>query len=247
MALPFDGYARNIPKINAGGIVDGASFTARKAVAPGSWISVFGTNMSDTTQGNNGIDAAFDNCSLCSIVNQPLPMGIDGTAFSFDSSSLSLPGRFNYVSPTQLNIQVPWELFGQTSAIVKVMVNYTYGAEYTLALAQFSPGIFVIDSATQAAAALNQNNSIVTPGNPAPPGSVVQLFLNGLGPVDHTPADGGPAPSSPLAQNYNPADYYRGRQERDREIQRPRAKLRQPVPGQFRRTARYRRAATDYL
>ena len=200
MALPFDGYARNIPKINAGGIVDGATFTAGRAVSPGSWITVFGTNMSDITQGNNGVNAAFDNCSLCSIVNQPLPMGINGTAFSFDSSSLSLPARFNYVSPTQLNIQVPWELFGQTSAIVKVMVNYTYGAEYTLALAQFSPGIFVIDSATQAAAALNQNNSIVTPGNPAPPGSVVQLFLNGLGPVDHTPADGGPAPSSPLAQ-----------------------------------------------
>jgi uncharacterized protein (TIGR03437 family) len=127
-------------------------------------------------------------------------MGIDGTAFSFDAANLSLPGRFNYVSPTQLNLQVPWELFGQASATVKVMVNYTYGAEYTLALAEYAPGIFVIDSATQAAAALDQNNVVVTASNPVAPGSTVQLFLNGLGPVSNTPADGAAAPSSPLAE-----------------------------------------------
>jgi len=200
MAMPFDGYARNIPVIGAGGIVDGASFTGGRAVAPGSWISVFGTNMSDTTQGSNGIDTAFDTCPSCNVVSQPLPMGIDGTAFSFDASSLSLPGRFNYVSPTQLNLQVPWELAGQTSATVKVMVNYTYGAEYTLQLAQFSPGIFIIDSSTQAAAALDQNYKVVSPGNPVAAGSTVQLFLNGLGPVSNTPADGAAAPSNPLAR-----------------------------------------------
>jgi uncharacterized protein (TIGR03437 family) len=200
MALPFDGYARNIPVVSPGGIVDGASFTAGKAVAPGSWISVFGTDLSDITQGNNGTDTAFDNCPLCSVVNQPLPMGIDGTAFSFDASSLSLPARFNYVSPNQLNLQVPWELFGQTSATVKVMVNYTYGAEYTLALAEYSPGIFLIDSATQAAAALDQSYNVISTSNPAAPGSTVQLFLNGLGPVSNTPADGAAAPVSPLSK-----------------------------------------------
>ena len=200
MALPFAGYARNIPAITTPFIVDAASFNQGKPVAPGSWIAVFGTNMSDTTQGNNGIDTAFDNCPQCSVVSQPLPMGIDGTAFSFDASSLSLPGRFNYVSPTQLNIQVPWELAGQASATVKVMVNYTYGAEYTLTLADYSPGIFVTDSTTQAAAALDQNNKVVTTSNPVASGSTVQLFLNGLGAVSNTPADGAGAPSSPLAE-----------------------------------------------
>jgi len=111
-----------------------------------------------------------------------------------------LPGRFNYVSPTQLNLQVPWELVGQTSATVKVMVNYTYGSEYTLTLAEYSPGIFVIDNTTQAAAALDQNNVVVTSSNPVAPGSTVQLFLNGLGPVSNTPADGAGAPVSPLAE-----------------------------------------------
>lgn len=198
MVLPFDGYARVTPAINAGGIVDAASFTGGKAVAPGSWISVFGTNMSDTTQGNGGTDLAFADCSLCNVVSQPLPMGIDGAAFSFDTANLSLPGRFSYVSPTQLNMQVPWELSGQSSATVKVMVNYTYSATYTLPLAEYSPGFFVIDGASDVAA-LDLDYKLVTPSAPVARGSIVQLFLNGLGPVDNQPADGAAAPAKPLA------------------------------------------------
>jgi len=195
--LPFDGYARVPPAINAGGIVDGASFKLT-SVAPGSWISVFGTNMSDTTQGNSGVDVAFDNCSLCNVANQALPMGIDGASFSFDTSSQSLPGRLNYVSPTQLNLQVPWELTG-TSAAVKSIVNYTYGAEYALSLAQYSPGFFVIDSANDVAA-LDLSYNLVNSGNPVARGDYVQLFMNGLGPVSNQPGDGLAAPSGPLAQ-----------------------------------------------
>jgi len=195
--LPFDGYARVAPAINAGGIVDGASFKLT-SVAPGSWISVFGTNMSDTTQGNSGVNVAFDNCSLCNVVNQALPMGIDGASFSFDTSSQSLPGRLNYVSPTQLNLQVPWELAG-ASAAVKSIVNYTYGAEYALSLAQYSPGFFVIDTANDVAA-LDLSYNLVNSGNPVARGDYVQLFLNGLGPVSNQPGDGLAAPSGSLAQ-----------------------------------------------
>ena len=197
MVMPFDGYARVAPAIGAGGIVDGASFTAGKAIAPGSWISVFGTNMSDTTQGANGVNSAFAFCSLCNVVNQPLPMGIDGASFSFDTSSQSLPGRLNYVSPTQLNIQVPWELAG-ASATVKSIVNYTYSAEYTLPLAAYSPGFFVYGSANDVAA-LDLSYHLVSSGNPVVRGSYVQLFLNGLGPVTNQPGDGLAAPSNPLA------------------------------------------------
>jgi len=197
MILPFDGYARVAPAINAGGIVDAASFTAGKAVAPGSWISVFGTNMTDTTQGANGVNSAFALCSLCNVVNQALPMGIDGASFSFDTSSQSLPGRLNYVSPTQLNIQVPWELAG-TSATVKSIVNYTYSGEYALPLAAYSPGFFVIDQANDVAA-LDLSYNLVDSNNPVARGSYVQLYLNGLGPVTNQPGDGLAAPSSPLA------------------------------------------------
>ena len=193
--VPFDGYARVPPAINAGGIVDGASFKLT-SVAPGSWISVFGTNLSDTTQGTSGVNTAFDNCSVCNVVNQALPMGIDGASFSFDTSSQSLPGRMLYVSPTQLNVQIPWELAG-ASAAVKSIVNYTYGTEYALTLAQYSPGFFQVPLGSNNAAAEDLSYNVVNASNPVARGSYVQLFMNGLGPVTNQPGDGLAAPGPP--------------------------------------------------
>ncbi len=158
--------------------MDGASFTAGRAVAPGSIVSIFGENLSDVT---------------ASASQLPLPLGIDGVAFSFDvlSAGVSLPGHFFYVSPTQINLQIPWELANYDSATVKVYVNFTYGSEYTLNLATYSPGFFTYQSNGQSlAAALDSANKLVSSGNPVARGSTVQLFLNGLGPVNNQPADG---------------------------------------------------------
>ncbi|MFN7993682.1 MAG: S8 family serine peptidase [Bryobacteraceae bacterium] len=195
MAMPFNGTARAVPTINnPNGIIDAASFTAGRAVAPGSWIAVFGANLSDTT------NTAFSECAACSVLSQPLPMGIDGVSFSFDvpSANISLPGRILYVSPGQINVQVPWELAGQTSAIVKVMVNYTYSAEYTLQLATYSPGFFV-NPQTHEVAALDLSYKVINTSNPAQRGKIVQLFVNGLGPVNSQPGDGEPGPPNTSA------------------------------------------------
>ena len=182
MAMPFDGNARAVPTIST--ILDAASFVPNRAVAPGSWIAVYGSNLSDVT------DYPFGTCPSCSPVFQPLPLGLDGVAFSFDTSSLSLPGRFFYVSPGQLNVQVPWELAGQSAVVVKSIMNYTYSATVPLQLAPTAPGFFVIDYTTQEAAALLPNYTIVSSSNPVPRGTPVLLYLNGLGPVNSTPGDG---------------------------------------------------------
>jgi uncharacterized protein (TIGR03437 family) len=173
----FTGNARIAPAINAGGIMDGASFTTGRAVAPGSIISIFGTHLSDTA----GSATQF-----------PLPLGIGGVAFSFDvpSAGISLPARFHYVSPTQINVQVPWELANYSSATVKVIVNYTYSSEYTLPLATYSPGFF---ASSGVAAALDLSFAVISASHPVARGSIVQLYMNGLGPVNHQPADGWPA------------------------------------------------------
>ncbi len=183
MTVNFTGNARLIPAITAGGIVDGASFTANRAVAPGSIISIFGGNLSDSSS---------------SATQFPLPLGIAGVAFSFDvpSAGVSLPARFHYVSPSQINVQVPWELANYPSATVKVIVNYTYSATYTLNLATYAPGFFGYSSNSQTfAAALdaNSNLAVITAAHPVAQGNTVALFLNGLGPVNNQPADGWPA------------------------------------------------------
>jgi uncharacterized protein (TIGR03437 family) len=193
--VDFTGNARIPPAIGAGGIVDGAAFTPNRAVAPGSIISIFGTNLADFTGGATQF---------------PLPLGIVGSApgevvsvgvgFSFDvpSAGVSIPARFHYVSPTQLNLQVPWELANYSSAIVKVIVNYTYSSTYTLNLATYAPGFFAYQSSSGQlfASALDSNLNVVTASNPVARGKTVALYLNGLGPVNNQPADGWAATDS---------------------------------------------------
>jgi uncharacterized protein (TIGR03437 family) len=178
MTMDFTGNARIAPAVNSGGIVDAASFTAGRAVAPGSIISIFGKNLADA----NGSATQF-----------PLPMGINNVAFSFDvpSAGISVPGRFHYVSPSQINLQVPWELANYPSATVKVIINYTYSSTYTLNLATYSPGFFAYQSNGQSFVfALDSTLTPVTASHPVARGSTVALYLNGLGPVHNQPADG---------------------------------------------------------
>ena len=185
----FDGQARIKPAIAANGIVDGASFEAAKPVAPGSYISIFGSGLSDDVNQASSL---------------PLPMAIDFVNVSFDvpAAKLSLPGRLIFVSPGQLNVQVPWELAGQSSVQVKVTIDFSLSNVYTLPLAAQSPSFFVStdSSGNSAVAALDENNRPVNAGNPALRGHAIQLFANGLGSVTNQPATGDPAPLSPLAQ-----------------------------------------------
>jgi len=184
LTVPFLGNARNVPTIAQGGMVDAAAYTPGRAVAPGSIISIFGSNLADTAGGAQQF---------------PLPLGINGAAFSFDvpSAGVSLPAHFHYVSPTQMNVQVPWELANYSSATVKAIINYTYSSEYTLNLATYAPGFFTYQANGQPiAAALDLSYTEISPSHPVSRGAAVVLFLNGLGPVNHQPADGWPAPDN---------------------------------------------------
>jgi len=57
--------------------------------------------LSDFTQGTN---------------TAALPLAIDMASVSFDvpGAGISLPGRILYVSPTQVNLQVPWNWPGSS-------------------------------------------------------------------------------------------------------------------------------------
>ena len=101
-----------------------------------------------------------------------------GSRLAGGSVSVAFDGvaaRLLYVSASQINLQVPAELGGRSSAEVVVTVDGIRSAPYRVALAEVAPGIFGI---------LNQDNTVNGPGAPALPGSVVQIFATGL------PADG---------------------------------------------------------
>jgi uncharacterized protein (TIGR03437 family) len=191
-SLQFSAYILAQPAINAGGVVNAASYQG--TVAPGSYVSIFGSNMVETDLLSN---ASGDGASWV-----PLPLVIDAVNVSFDvpSAGISVPGNLIFVSPGQINVQVPWELQGQSSAQVKVTLDEEYGyplfgSVVTVPLANYAPAFFVGNGTIAAQDAIT--GAQILTSNPAHPGEILALYANGLGPVTNQPASGAPAPGGP--------------------------------------------------
>lgn len=173
------------PSILTNGAVNAANF-ANQPPAPGSYIALFGNNLAPST---NSFSTPY------------LPIALNQVTVSFDNLNLSVPGRIVFVSQGQVNVQVPWEFQNQTAVQVKVSVGDSAGLVYTMPLGTYSPAFFEIPSGGQnVAAALDENNNLITATNPVAQGHLAQFFLNGLGPVTNQPASGEPAPINPLAR-----------------------------------------------
>lgn len=189
LSYQFTEFSRVQPQITAAGVVDAASFS--QPVAPGSYIAIFGNNLTDAslTPAGSGVDQN---------TNARLPLNIDYTQVSFDvpSAGISVPGRIAYISPGQLVLQVPWELAGQKAAQVKVTINDTFGNVVTVPLSDYAPALF---ESSGVAIAVDASGNLITASNPAVRGQPVTLYANGLGPVTSAPASGDPAQGSPLS------------------------------------------------
>ncbi len=187
LTVTFLDTARATPTISSGGVVNGASFASGQAVAPGSIISIFGSNLAETIAG---------------AARLPLPLALGAVSVSFDqpAAGLSIPGRFFFVSPGQLNVQVPWEFAGLTSVMLKVRIDDTVSAVYTLQLSDYAPGIFEYTIGGQKLGVVTHaDGSIVTPSSPAKKGETVIVYATGVGPVDQQQASGSAAGAQPLA------------------------------------------------
>jgi uncharacterized protein (TIGR03437 family) len=185
LTVQFNGYARVYPAITANRVVDAASFQVGQGLAPGSYITIFGTALSDATQVES---------------TTSLPVALSDVSVSFDGGGLSLPGHIAFVSPGQINVQIPWEFQGQSSVAMKVTVSALPSNVYTVPLAPVSPGVFAIVDAT--------SGSVVTAGTPVKRGDALVIYANGLGAVSNQPASGEPSPGPPqplAASSVNPS------------------------------------------
>ena len=188
LTVDFFTGARAEPKISAGGVVNGASFARDRKVAPGAIISIFGSDLAEATRG---------------AIRLPLPLALYQVSVSFDQpdAGVSVPGRLFFVSPGQLNVQVPWELRGLTFAALKVRIADTTSAVYRLELSDYAPGIFEYQLGGQKlAVATHADGQIITPSSPARPGETVIVYATGVGPVDQPQASGEAASAQPLAR-----------------------------------------------
>jgi uncharacterized protein (TIGR03437 family) len=109
-----------------------------------------------------------------------------------------------FVSATQVNIQVPWELTGETAALLTALIGGLASAGQNVNLAPFAPGIFAVNGQGYGQGTiLDASYRLVDATNPTTPGAIVQIYCTGLGAVTNQPATGAPAPNDPLAMTIN--------------------------------------------
>ena len=174
--------------INAGGVVNAASYTA--PVAPGSIAAVFG---------DFPLTAPVTNNTLPLATELPLPGGTWDFYLPFPAGDAPL----FYASAGQANIQVPWELAGQTQTTLAFFTQPTNtgGIPQTVALAPFAPGIFSTNAqGTGQGAIQDANYRLVDTSNPASGGDIVLIYCTGLGEVTNVPPTGSPASDNPLSR-----------------------------------------------
>ena len=129
LSLGAAAYAQ--PAIATGGVLNGASFTKGQAVAPGSLVSIFGTNLATTTASASSV---------------PLSTSLGGVSVTFNNIAAPLVFvSHSAANGDQINAQVPYELAGSSSAQV-VVNDGTASAPQTVYLAAHAPGIFLIGS-----------------------------------------------------------------------------------------------------
>jgi len=166
-------------------VVNAASFAPR-ALSPGALFSIFGSGFSQQTASAAAI---------------PLPATLASTQVRVNGEVAPLL----YVSPNQINAQMPLDVSTTQPVPVSVTNGATQSNAVTVSVSPGAPGIF--EYGQNRAIVQNSDYSLNSDANPAHPGGFVIAYLTGGGPV--TPAGplatGGPAPNgaSPTTLNYS--------------------------------------------
>jgi uncharacterized protein (TIGR03437 family) len=173
------GYAAKIAAgtanstIAQGGIVNAANGAAA-AVAQGSLVSIYGTNLAGST---------------ASATSTPLPTTLNGVTVTVNGATVPLL----FVSPGQINFQLPFEAAtGTASATVNGGCGASTPVTFPVALA--AP--YLLLGGTGDAITQNQDFSFNSESNPAPKGTIVTVYLIGIGPLDGQVATGAATPAS---------------------------------------------------
>jgi len=114
-----------------------------------------------------------------------------------------------YVSSSQLNAQVPFDLpINSTQQLVIMSGTTRVSVPRQVVIAAADPAIYTLDGSGSGLGVIvdGDSNKLITPANPATEGkTVVVIYCNGLGSVNPPVETGTPAPlQGPLSQTANP-------------------------------------------
>jgi uncharacterized protein (TIGR03437 family) len=167
--------------LNPIGIVNSANFAPiTNSVAPGEFLTLFGTNLSSVTLQAQSV---------------PLQTNLGGVQVTANGR----PAPIYSVSPGQISVIAPYATT-ESFATFQVTNNGTPSNKVTVYVTPTAPGIFTLtQNGVGNAAALHADYSLVTQDKPAKVGETLQMFVTGLGAVTPAVADGAAAGSSQLS------------------------------------------------
>jgi uncharacterized protein (TIGR03437 family) len=130
------------------------------------------------------------------------------------------PAPIIYTSEPQASVVVPYDVAGQATTQLRLIYQGVISSVVTLPVTVSVPGIFTLDASGSGPGAIfNQDFTLNSAFNPAPRGSVIQLFATGEGLTDPAGIDGRlaqtplPMPIAPVAAQIGGVDavvYYAG-------------------------------------
>lgn len=177
------------PSVTDGGVVNAASLARGQPVAPGSLVSIFGAGLTSSQVAGS----------------IPLPNSLGGVSVTFNGIAAPL----YFVSPQQVNVQVPWAALsgGASTGTASVVVRRGEAASQAslVQVSSASPGIFATEFGAGQAIAFNEDGSMAAPvgsisgirSEPARIGGTVSILATGLGVVDPPGRDGQPSLDAP--------------------------------------------------
>jgi uncharacterized protein (TIGR03437 family) len=169
------------PAIAANGIISASSFGGQPAATAGSFIEIYGTNLAGSTRG-------WDKSDFTGV---RAPTALDGIVVTVNGQ----PAYVNFVSPTQINAQVPATVPANRAVPVMVLYRGQWSEAGQLTLKPHAGGLlapasFKVDGKQFVAAAHSTTGGMVSngaiPGNPAAPaapGETLVFYGTGFGPV----------------------------------------------------------------
>jgi uncharacterized protein (TIGR03437 family) len=172
--------------------------SAQKTVVPGQWVAIYGDNLAGDSRVWNADEFP---------ASPGLPTKVAGVSVSFNG----LPAAVYYVSPKQIDAQVPSGVSG--TAQVTVSNNGSVSGSFSTTIVANSPTLYVYPAGSKLyAAATHADGKLIgdpvavgNAGTKALPNENIVLYVNGLASSPAGVLTGGIAYTNPVTVSFTPA------------------------------------------
>ena len=174
-----------IPRVQSGGVVNAASNAPSTPVAPGSYISIYGSSLA----------------SGLTVATAPFPTTLGGTQVLLGGQPIPL----YFTSDGQIIALVPYGMTTNATSQILVTHDNAYSTPQSVTLADGGPGIFLNPQGGGIAVGVKPDGTqyLVGPSSPTTAGDALVIYCAGLGDVNQSVAAGAVSPGSPLAMASN--------------------------------------------